>query len=242
MGGSTLNRTVKLFFLSLLIISILIQGYSIFSYATNIKEDRFQHYCYIVESLDYVPKKYWDLTDPDPYILEAIENPGEWTEPFYREDSTFWFTAIWDDNPGLPGPRILKSVPFKYNGTYYNYDVVYPGERLVVTALHETPEEYWNLTDTDKYLMRAIENPGELIVVGIDSRAREILSPYSFPSTYKPFQYNGTFYDFSMEDADYGYPLPIPQRPELTASILGGMWITIGSIYILKTRKTKIEH
>jgi len=205
------------------------------------KEDHFQYYCYIVEPLDYVPEKYWNLANPDPYILEAIENPGEWTEPFYWEYSTFWFTAIWDDDPGLPGPRILKSVPFKYNGKYYDYDVVYPGERLVVTVFHETPEEYWDLTDTDKYLLMAIGNSCELIVVGIDSRVREILCPFLFPSTYKPFQYNGTFYDFSMEDVDYGYPLPMPQRPELTTSMLSVMWIIVGSIYILETRKTKIR-
>jgi len=230
-----------MFFLLLLIASLMIQVYSIYSYMRVEERNRWQYYCYKVEPLDYEPEKYWNLTDPDPYILEAIQHLGEWAEPFYWEDSTFWFTAIWEENPEVPGPRPAHAVPFKYNGTYYDYSRTVPGTRLRATLLNDVPEEYWNLTYPEKYLLEAIENPGETVVVGINSGVNEILGPYLWPSTYKPFKYNGRYYEFSVYEIDYGYPLPKPQRPELTASILGLIWIAAGSIYFLENRKTKTQ-
>lgn len=137
------------------------------------------YFTYKVEPLDYVPERYWVLEEPDPYILEAIHNPGRWTEPFYYKDSTFWFTAIWHD-PEDPS----RPVPFLYNGTYYTYEVAYTGCLLTVYVLDEEPEKYWNLTDpVDKYLMEGIKNPGKTIIVGSYSNVTKILWEYGIPSS-----------------------------------------------------------
>lgn len=235
--GLRMGRRWKLLLVSLLIASIIIQLYSVYAYATAEERNSILYYCYMVEPLDYVPGKYWNLTDPDQYILEAIENPGRWTEPFHYKDSTFWFTAIWD-NPEIapPGPHCIQPTPFKYNGTYYTYHVVYPSTRLWVYLLSEEPEEYWNLTNPDKYLLEGIENPGKMIVVGIYSNVSAVLGAHN----YKPFYYNGHYYDYKIGEVDYGYPLPTVIKPEHTAAVLSGIWIMTGSIYF--TRKKKKEN
>jgi hypothetical protein len=220
----------------------MIQGYSIYTYAKVQEAVSRRPFCYIAEPLDYEPEKYWNLTDPDPYILEAIKHLGNWTEPFEYGNSTFWFTAIWDDPDAPSEPHPIRPVPFKYNGTYYEYMVCYPGERLRVTILYEEPEEYWNLTSPDRYLLEAIESPGKTIVVGIDSKTSEILGPHLWPSTYKPFCYNGTYYKYDLAEIDYSIPLPRSPKPELTAGALATVWVAVGSVYILKNKKAKVQH
>lgn len=226
-----LNCKWKIFFLVLLIATISIQGYSLYADAT-VKEVRSSTYfSYIAFPLDYEPENYWNLTDPDQYILEAIENPGNWTEPFNYMDSTFWYAPGWLDTDATDWP-----LPFKYNGTYYNYGNAYPGRRLVVTLLDKEPEEYWNLTDPDKYTLEGIENPGKTIVVGIGVKLTLQLGP---------FQYNGKYYDASVAEHDYGYPShspeSLPPKPEHIAIVLAGTWVAVGSVFILQNRKTKTE-
>jgi hypothetical protein len=222
----------------------MIQGYSIYTYAT-VEEAGIAYYCYLAEPLDHKPEKYWVLTDPDPYILEAIQHPGIWTESFDPENSTFWFTAIWDDPNAPPEPHPMEPVPFLYNGTYYWYGATYPGERLRVTIVNNKPEDYWNLTEPDKYLLEAIENPGKWIVVGLNSTTREILSKHIWPTHEPFFQYNGTYYTFDFANVDYGYPFPESSQTEVIRNALTATCIvvgsTAGSVYILKKRKTRTQ-
>jgi hypothetical protein len=238
-------------FLTLAIASIAIQGYSIYAYATVGSREADGKWvegvwCYRVHLLDYVADDCWNLTAPDQYILEAIEHPGNWTEPFDHRDSTFWFIAPWYDHFNLNLTEILgrRPKPFLYNGACYDYDVADAGMQLVVRPLDEPPEQYWNLTNPDKYLLKAINNPGKIIAVPTDSQSiiLEIVGTYYWPSTRKPFQYNGTYYNFSIGFVERcGIPLPKYPKPELTASALAAMWIAVGSIYIVKSRKTKIK-
>lgn len=226
----------KLAFITLLIATIIIQGYSIYVYSTVEETYGGGGYCYMVEPLDHEPEKYWDLAEPDPYILEAIEHPGNWTEPFVYKDSTFWFTAEWHDpdyvrNNTLEG---IHPVPFKYNGTYYNYSVVGSGIIIGVRLLVEEPEEYWNLTNPNKYLLEAIENPGKSIAVGCDVSLSDLLK--QLPPC--PFQYNGKYYDDHYVITYLPtYPLPSPFKPERTAMVLAGVWVAAGSVYLLKKKK-----
>ena len=237
----TLKNRIKIFFLILLIFSIIIQGYSVYAYSMVRNRELSRIWCYRATPLDYISEDCWNLTDPDPYILEAIQNPGEWTETFRRQDSLFWSIAPWyahlNTSAWVDGKR---PKPFIYNGTCYNYDVTYAGTILTVNPLDETPEEYWNLTTPDKDLLKAMKNPGKPIHC-VETEAIAILSPYLFPSTYKPFHYNGTYYSFSVGYIDVEIPLPRPPQPEHTAMALAGMWVTVGSVYILRNRKTKTK-
>jgi hypothetical protein len=229
-----------MFFLILLAISIALQGYSTYTYAKVQEAQTSGYFCYIAWPLGHEPEKYWNFTDPDPYILEAIEHPGNWTEPFIYVDSTFWFTAQWWDPDTWQGvsPNVwwAEVVPFKYNETYYNYGVCIAGVRLSVNLLKEKPKEYWNLTDPDKYTLEAIENPGEEIVVAMDAKLN---------LQDGPFQHDGNYYSYLIACVDYGYPLPKPEigppKPEHTAIGLAGIWAIVGSVYILKNRKTKAK-
>lgn len=227
-----LNRKWKIIFLALLIVTITVQGYSIYVYANSQWADGEANCCYIVWVLESEPENYWNLTNPDPYILEAIEHPGNWTEPFNYKDSTFWFTAIWD-NPDAPSePHPIQPVSFKYNGTYYNYLAAFPGRRLRVNLLDEEPENYWNLTNPDKYTLKAIENLGETIVVGINATLN--LQP-------GPFKYDEKYYEYDVFYVDAQLPLPLPVKPENTAAVLAGVWVATGSVYVLKNRRTKAK-
>jgi hypothetical protein len=223
-----LNRKTKLILVVLFIASVTAQAYSIYAYATVTERNHASYFCYRAERLDYVPENYWNLTDPDPYISEAIEKLGEWTEPFYYENSTFWFTAIWDEPDAPPEPHCIHPVPFRYNETYYDYDVWYSGEYLTVNLLNEEPPEYWNLTNPDKYTMEAIENPGKRIAVGINATLN--LQP-------GPFQYKGKYYNYSIVDVLQTYPLPKPLKPEHTATVVAVMWVVVGSVYVVSNRK-----
>jgi hypothetical protein len=118
-------------FFMLLIASVMIQGYSIYAYAAA--GNRAANgtwadgiWCYRVHQLDYVADDCWNLTDPDQYILEAIEHLGNLTEPFDYRGSTFWFIAPWRDHYNITLTEILgrRPKPFLYNGTCYDYDAI----------------------------------------------------------------------------------------------------------------------
>ena len=227
-----MNRRWKAISLALLIATITVMSVYVKVYAT-LQESSSMYVCYIVWELDHQPEKYWNLTEPDPYILEAIEHPGECTEPFPYTESTFWYTAIWDDgDPETTHP--IQPVPFKYNGTYYDY-MFYPCcTYLRVTPLDEEPEAYWNLTNPSKYLLEAIKNPGKTIVVGMDS-------PLGL-GEHKGFTflYNGTYYEYDISSVDWAsYPLPKLPKPESVAAGLGATWVIAGLIYVVASRKTK---
>lgn len=237
-----LNRRWKAIFLVLLIVTIAVVGIYVKVYATVKKSESFAYICYIVWELDREPEKYWNLTEPDPYILEAIEHPGEWTEPFFFAESTFWYTAIWDD-PDLWGePHPIQPVPFKYNGTYYDYMFGKCDTFLCVTPLDEEPEEYWNLTNPDKYLLEAIKNPGETIAVGINSTTLGILWKHEGIYT---FLYNGSYYEYDVTFIDWDFT-SLPNTPNPAEKLFAGLatglataWVITGLIYMVANRKTK---
>lgn len=143
---------IKVCLLLLLAASVAIEGYAIYANAKVEEEKKIQYLCLMVQPVDFKPEKHWNLTDPDQYVLEAIRNPGVYTEPFYYEDSTFWYAA--DENQGPYGY-------FYYNGTYYKYDLDLINTLLIAYRLSGRPSEYWNLTNPNKYLLEAIENPGK---------------------------------------------------------------------------------
>jgi len=222
----------KLALIVLLIATIIIQGYSSYVYAKVIETNSAAYFCYIVFPLEHEPEKYWILTEPDPYILEAIEHPGNWTEPFFYKDSTFWFTAEWH-SPEFPlTSEFFQLVPFKYNGTYYDYGAAGSNTRIRVELLDEEPEEYVNLTNPDKYMLEGIENPGKRIAVKFG---------VAFKGPGSPFQYNGKYYACEVMDVLLECPSHEPVKPEYTAMALAGVWGAIGSVYFLKKRKAKVN-
>ena len=122
-----MNLKVKLFFLALLIATIAIQGYSIYAHTTAVKNGwKSGSWCYMVHPCDYIADDCWNLTDPDQYILAAIQNPDELTEPFDYGYSTFWFIAPWYDHFDLTLYDTLgrRPKPFLYNGTCYDYNAI----------------------------------------------------------------------------------------------------------------------
>lgn len=245
-----MSRKWKLLFLILLIVSTVAQGYSVYTSETVVNERI--AWCYVVHPLDYIADDCWNLTDPDQYILEAIQNPDEWTLPFEYRDSTFWFSAPWDDcwvtDPEtgklyLPAITEERPKPFLYNGTCYNYDSTYAGTGVVVEVLSEPPEKYWNITNLDKRLLWGINNPGKLylmLILGGDS-------PYAYPAPPRPFLYNGTYYNYTKDFyIDFWHPShKSPIKPEQTATILVVVWVVVwvavGSVYLVKNRKAKAE-
>lgn len=111
----------KLFFLTLLIVSIAVQGYSIYAYVKAENEWKSGGWSYMVHPLDYIANDCWNLTDPDQYILEAIQNPDEWTEWFDRRDSSFFSTAPWYEHLSANASE-RRPNPFLYNDTCYDYN------------------------------------------------------------------------------------------------------------------------
>jgi len=231
-----MSREWKLFFPILLIVSISIQGYSIHAYMAA-ENRRNGVWCYRVHPLDYIADDCWNLTGPDPYILEAIRDVGEWTLPFDYRDSSFWYIAPWHDHYNQTLYEVLgrRPKPFLYNGTCYDYDVTYAGTYIVVEVLDEPPEKYWNVTNPDKRLLEGIKNLGKDILIPWFSD--ETLGPH-------PFRYNGAYYDYRVTgNIDFTeYPLATSApRPEHPAMALAVVWVAVGSVYILKNRKTKAE-
>lgn len=101
--------------------------------------------------------------------------------------------------------------------------------------MNEEPEEYWNFTNPDKYLLKAIENPGKQVTLGIDDG--------NWPPDSGPFKYNGKYYHWSGMYIEYwpeewGTLKDIPIR---TAMALAVVWGTVGLVYIVSNRENKSE-
>jgi hypothetical protein len=241
-----LNRKWKIVFLVLLIATITVQGYSTYIYAYSektitIPDDWSEDTCYIACPLNYTPEKYWILTEPDQYILEAINYPENWTEPFYACYSTFWDKSVAALTKGVDVPTPMAELPevpfypFLYNGTYYAFDVALPGTRVTVKLLTEEPEEYCNLTKPERWLLKAIENPGKGATVPIDD--------YHYPPQ-RYFKYEGKYYSWQRWGIDYWPDVwgnikgDVPIRTAIGLSLI---WVVAGSVYLVKNRKTKAE-
>lgn len=173
---------------------------------------------YGIISLTQEPTLCWNLTDPDPYILEALQNPGHWTELFYYKNSTFWRIAWWGyGNLGPQNPIMqVHPVPFKYNGTYYDYSMGARDLEYWVEPLNEEPKDYSSFTNVPWYLQEAINNPGKMIAQSLefDSDMWEF-----FWSIKTPFKYNGTYYQLNWMDILAGPPRELPwPRTEYTVA------------------------
>lgn len=198
-------------------------------------------------SLTEEPTLYWNLTDPDPYILEALQNPGHWTELFEYKNSTFWSIAWWSygkvdpQNPIMHG-RIL--VLFKYNGTYYYYDMTSPPFMYRVSPLDEEPENYNNFTTVPWYLQEAIDNPRRWIAQSVEfyHETWEFLW-----HTAKTFKFNGTYYDLDVFEGLSGLPEDLnhamwPRTEYTVAGATGLVFSGIALLYIRKKRKNIKSH
>jgi len=231
----------KLFLITLLILSVATQGYSTYIYARATQDEHGSlagvsdvGVCYRAFPLDYVPKQYFTLTDPDQYILEAIEHPGNWTEPFGSGDSPFLKNI---ERPGVFNITMPVGqsyyMPFFYNGAYYAYSFVLTGEVISVRVLSEEPAGYWNLTSPDKYLLKAIGNPGEQVVVGVDDHDNYSSAPYQ-----KPFRYNGKYYSLCGYHIDgfLNAPSGIAGLVQ-TGMPLAVVWLIVGVVYFARIKK-----
>lgn len=225
----------KLFLITLLILSVAIQGYSTYIYARVTQDEHgfLGRVCYRAFPLDYVPKQYFTLTDPDQYILEAIEHPGNWTEPFGSGDSPF-FKNI--ERPGVfnitTSVGQSENMPFFYNGTYYAYIFALPGELISVSVLSEEPAGYWNLTSPDKYLLKAIENPGEQVLLGVDDHDNYSSAPYQ-----EPFRYDGKYYRLWRFYVDRLLDNPSGMGLVQTGMTLSAVWLIVGVVYFARIKK-----
>jgi len=228
-----MSRKWKLLFLILLIASISIQAYSIYASTTAVENGwKKRRWCYRVHPLEYIADDCWNLTNPDQYILDAIQNPGEWTLPFDRKDSTFWFIAPWREHYNITLYNELgrKPKPFLYNGTCYDYDVCYAESDVVVEVLSKPPEKYWNVTKLDKRLLWGVKNPGKPF---------PMLCLDDYPAPPHPFLYNGTYYDYKIigEIDIKEYPFPNTLKPEYTALGITVIWGAVSSIYLAGNRR-----
>ena len=241
-----MNRKWKVVFLVLLITTITVQGYSTYIYAYSektitIPDDWSEDTCYMVYPLDYTPEKYWVLTEPDQYILVAINYPGNITEPFYACYSTFWdeggaaFAVDFNVTVCVDGFSQSPFIPFLYNETYYAYWIGLPGTRVTVKLLDEEPEEYCNLTNPERWLLKAIENPGKRATVPMDD--------YHYPPQ-RCFKYEGKYYSWRRWNIDYWPDVwgnikgDVPIRTAIGLSLI---WVAVGSVYLVKNRRTKAE-
>jgi len=188
------------------------------------------------------PVLYWNLTDPDPYISKALQNPGHWTELFDYKNSTFWRIAWWSygtldpQNPVMHG-RIL--VPFKYNGTYYYYDMAGPSIQYRVNPLNEEPEDYYEFATVPWYLQEAIDNPRKWITQSVEFYYEiwEFLCQIK-----KPFKYNGTYYNLELFDVLRGFPEDLndafwPRTEYTVAGTTGLVFSGIALLYVKKKKK-----
>ena len=67
---------------------------------------------YRVELLEETPQDYSVLTDPDPWLLQAINNLGAWVYVENQYESSF-----------LLQPSLEET--FEYNGRFYSTDILY---------------------------------------------------------------------------------------------------------------------
>jgi hypothetical protein len=192
-------------------------------------------------SLTEEPALYWNLTDPDPCILEALQNPGHWTELFDYENSTFWRIAWWNygtldlQNPIMHG---IHRMPFKYNGTYYFYDMLEPSFMYRVNPLNEEPEDYYNFTSVPWYLQEAIDNPGKMITQSVEFY-HEIWRFLRHMEN--PFKYNGSYYELDLFDVLQLLPEDLNHAmwPRTEYTVAGATGLAFSGIALLCIRKKR---
>jgi len=159
-----LDRRWKVIFLALLIITVIIQGYNVYAFVNS----KPKVWAYKVTPLDYIPDDAWNLTDPDPYILDAIKHPGELSEPFDYRDSMFWYTAPWYEHYDQTLFEKLgrRPKPFLYNGTCYDYDAIplidvteypFPGHKPEITVITVTLAGAWIIASLAYFMKNKTE-------------------------------------------------------------------------------------
>jgi hypothetical protein len=67
---------------------------------------------YRAELLEETPQDYFVLTNPDPWLLQAINNPGTWVYVENQYESSF-----------LQQPSLES--PFEYEGSFYSTEIIF---------------------------------------------------------------------------------------------------------------------
>lgn len=95
-------------FIVLCVATILVVVYSVLSASAQSKSGQY----YRVELLDEMPQDYSVLTDPDPWLLQAINVPGTWVHVENQHESSF-----------LLQPSLEST--FEYGGSFYSAEILY---------------------------------------------------------------------------------------------------------------------
>ena len=95
-------------FIVLCAATISVVAYSIWSESAKSKSGQY----YRVELLTETPQDYSVLTNPDPWLLQAINSPGTWIHVEKQYESSFALQPS------------LKST-FEYSGSFYSTEIIY---------------------------------------------------------------------------------------------------------------------
>ena len=121
-------RKLKIFFIALCILTVGILGFNLWVYAKSSGVRNTSIICdvedvggtalwYRVVPVEEEPEKYWNLTDPDEYILLAINNPGKYIRIAPENQSKTTFHR--DFPTGTHGLDHLR-----YEDAYYAVDII----------------------------------------------------------------------------------------------------------------------
>jgi len=98
------------------------------------------------------------------------------------------------------------------------------------TLLEETPNEYWDLTDPDIWILEAINNPGQLIEV--NQTATTFLENYLGPSN---IRYDNKYYFVTATYSEEEIGDSIFLGPAFAGLLTA--WVSVGSVVVVKKFK-----
>ena len=175
-----------------------------------------------MEKWEFKPEDFWSLTDPDPYIIKAMQHPSVYVLTDINDTSnpdrkSFLFKTYYDHD---------GNSFFTYNGSYYDCNIHYVwydkggsagGYPYLSDNFHkavlldEDPEEYVEIADPNPYLKACFEHPE--VWVWFDR--------YYFrdhPEETEPkelwnlnLSYQGKYYHFARNRPRHGIWLPLEE-------------------------------
>jgi hypothetical protein len=145
---------------------------------------------------------YWNLTNPDSYILQAIQN----SSPIMFGTGAGLEVYVPKDAPDLTFINQLKEhdrlLNIAYEGKYYAIifanGTSYYGFQAVDRIKEAFTQGYWELTEPDRYVLEAIQT-GKTVMVSRNASDLTFVKQLEQHLWFEFVKYNGNYYFITVD-------------------------------------------